>query len=215
MQRLVVRIGAHNQHGVLSATLARFYGVGNCGEMADLAFTEATHWAALLGFSVESLVGENYDHAWTVFNRDPTTDINRPADWNDDAVICDNWLGKALDPKNRITDVNQPKNPHLSHLQRLHLIDQASYLHEVMPGANIFRADTTLPHATQIQATSQQVFGLLPQGTQAENINLWDSNPTAECAAATDREVNAYLQQVPEAQPWLQVFHSYTVPVQA
>jgi len=193
---------------VVSAALARFYGVGNCGEMADLALTEATHWAALFGFNVESLSGGNYDHAWTVFNRDPTTDLQWPAQWNQDAVICDNWLGLAVDPKDVITNINQPKNPNLTPMQRLELVGRGSkYLHEVMPGADILRADTSVPHATHISATSQQLLGLLP-GTKAENLNLW-ATPTAECAAETDREVNKYLQNIPEAQPWLRIFHRY------
>lgn len=194
---------------VVSAALARFYGVGNCGEMADLALTEATHWAALLGFRVESLAGENYDHAWTVFNRNPTTDVQWPSRWNDDAVICDNWLGQAINPKDMITDINQPRNPNLTPMQRLEIVDNGGsrYLHEVMPGANVLRDDTQVPHTTQVSATSEQLLGLW-SGTQAENVDLW-ANPTAQCAAETDREVNNYLQKIPEAQPWLRVFQQH------
>lgn len=193
---------------VVSAALARFYGVGNCGEMADLALTEATHWAALLGFSVESLGGVNYDHAWTVFNRDPAaTNLWQPAQWNDDAVICDNWLGEAIDPKGVITNINQPRNPNLTPMQRLELIGHSNYLHEIMPSVSVLRTDTAVPHTTRISATSQQLLDQLP-GTKAEDVYLWN-NPTAECAVETDREVSKYLQQIPQAAPWLRIFHSH------
>merc|ERR1719195_848066 len=193
---------------VVSAALARYYGVGNCGEMADLALTEATHWAALLGFKVESMAGDNYDHAWTVFNRNPDTDVQWPSRWNEDSVICDNWLGQAIDPKDVITNINQPRNPNLTPMQRLEIVaSQGSrYLHEVMPGADILRADAEVAHATQISATSQQLCGLV-SGT-ADAVDFW-ATPTAECAAETDRAVHQHLQNTPEAQPWLRVFHQW------
>lgn len=198
---------------LVQATLAKYYGVANCGEMAALVFTEATHWAFLLGnFPVEAAGGINYDHAYTIFNRYFLTDFQQPALWNDDAVICDGWLGYAVDPKSVIQEPEEATSPLLTEKQRRETVGRSRFLYNTMPNAGVSRTDPSQPHATSVVANSQALTDLAAKrGYTAQALNLWDDDlavAARDCAGETDRQVKAYLlgSGLPNAQYWVQVF---------
>eukprot|EP00747_Dinoflagellata_sp_TGD_P209826 gnl/TRDRNA2_/TRDRNA2_83201_c0_seq1.p1 gnl/TRDRNA2_/TRDRNA2_83201_c0~~gnl/TRDRNA2_/TRDRNA2_83201_c0_seq1.p1 ORF type:complete len:392 (-),score=55.16 gnl/TRDRNA2_/TRDRNA2_83201_c0_seq1:104-1279(-) len=203
-----VNLNAAPYFTVIRAALSRFYGVGNCGEMADLVFTEATQWSALLNFRLEAVGGENYDHAWTAFNRNPYTDISQPATWNEDAVICDGWLGVPFDPKHVVRHPLEASNPNLTPAQRAWTVGRSHFLHNTLPTAGVTRSNADYMHSTHLTATGDQVMQVLPPGAAA-NMDMWHSDlvqAATQCAAQTDQEVAKFLQAVPGAYQWVAAF---------
>ena len=70
------------------------YGVANCHEYSYLVVEEI--WKMDRDACVVEVIAlTNSDHVFVVINRDTRSDINQPANWGQNAVICDAWAGKV------------------------------------------------------------------------------------------------------------------------
>lgn len=74
---------------------AKMHSAGNCGELSNLAL----NFLRKNNVNAESFKIVNGDHAFVVINRKPNSDPNNPADWGDEAIICDPLLGCCYSAK--------------------------------------------------------------------------------------------------------------------
>lgn len=66
--------------------------LGQCGEMIFIGF----HYFKDRIAQLEPVTIQNGNHCFLVLGRDPTTPLERPSEWNQEAVICDPWTGSCF-----------------------------------------------------------------------------------------------------------------------
>lgn len=79
------------------------YHVGNCGEYADLVLNFLRKNNVDLA---ELVVIIDDNHVFVVINRNPKSDINKPEEWGENAIICDAWANKVYLASEIYTQLN-------------------------------------------------------------------------------------------------------------
>lgn len=69
-------------------------GLGNCGELAALAFDYIAKVAPSVNVEICHILGGN--HAFVVIGRDFASDLQNPISWGSQAVICDPWANDVF-----------------------------------------------------------------------------------------------------------------------
>lgn len=83
------------------ATLSANSGIGNCEEMSTYAFCQML--ARYPSVNAEFIVFcKPNDHAFIMIGRPPSTDINDWANFGDEVMIIDPWIGEAF-PANQLS----------------------------------------------------------------------------------------------------------------
>lgn len=83
----------------ITATVAKKYKMGNCGEQAAVAYTYLKQEKNLR--KIDLLVLVNGDHAFVVIGKDPLVEVNDLHKWGKAAVVCETW-GKTYFPAEQL-----------------------------------------------------------------------------------------------------------------
>lgn len=93
------------------ANYAKKIGVGNCLENACLSAVESSKYNGINSIEIFQMPDISGGHAFTVINRDQTSDSQKMSTWGKDAIVIDTWSGVVFKAKDYPSDIPNKKHP--------------------------------------------------------------------------------------------------------